>query len=143
MVLSGSIARVVALTATIIGLTALDPAAPQTSPETVASDAPDQNASLERGKTIYNTRCAVCHGAQGKGDGPEAPFLSPRPSSLLSAATSVKSDAELLRIIEAGKPRTAMLAWKDRLSEAERQDVLAYIRSLIRFQQPLTPPPPK
>ncbi|WP_447975395.1 c-type cytochrome [Nitrospira sp. Kam-Ns4a] len=98
----------------------------------------------QRGKPIFEQRCAVCHGPQGRGDGPEAPFLSPRPASLISAATSVKSDAELLATIANGKPRTAMPAWKDVLSEQERRDVLAYIRSLVRFQpQPLTPPPPE
>jgi mono/diheme cytochrome c family protein len=96
---------------------------------------------LERGRSIYDERCAVCHGAQGKGDGPEAPFLSPRPGSLISAATSIKSDAELLAIIDNGKPRTAMLAWKDTLTEEQRHDVLAYIRTLIRFQKSLPPSP--
>lgn len=98
----------------------------------------------ERGKPIFDQRCAVCHGPQGRGDGPEAPFLSPRPASLISAATSVKTDVELLKSIANGKPRTAMPAWKDVLSEQERRDVLAYIRSLVRFQpKSLTPPPPQ
>lgn len=96
----------------------------------------------EAGQGLYEQHCAVCHGGQGKGDGPEAPFLSPRPGSLVSAATSVKSDTELLAIIENGKSRTAMPAWKDKLTDVQRKDVLAYIRSLIRFQKPGTPPPP-
>jgi mono/diheme cytochrome c family protein len=96
----------------------------------------------QRGKDIYEQRCATCHGPQGKGDGPEAPFLSPRPASLISAGTSAKSDGELFDIIANGKPRTAMPSWKDKLTEDERQDVLAYIRSLIHFQHSLTPPPP-
>jgi len=110
---------------------------------TVASGAPAGVAEQER--VIYVERCAVCHGPQGLGDGPEAPFLSPRPTSLISAGTSVKSDAELLAIIIAnGKPRTAMPAWKDLLSDEQRRDVLAYIRTLVRFQpRPLTPPPPQ
>jgi len=97
----------------------------------------------EQGQPIFEERCASCHGLQGRGDGPQAPFLSPRPASLVSAGTSVKTDAELLAIINAGKPRTAMPGWKDLLSEQERRDVLAYIRTLIRFQpKPLIPPPP-
>lgn len=100
-------------------------------------------AAPERGKPIFEARCASCHGLQGRGDGPQAPFLSPRPASLVSAATSVKSDTELLTVIANGKPRTAMPAWKAELSEEERRDVLAYIRTLIRFgPKPLTPPPP-
>lgn len=99
---------------------------------------------VERGQAIYLELCAVCHGPQGRGDGPEAPFLSPRPASLISAGSSVKSDAEFLAVIANGKPRTAMPAWKDRLSEEQRREVLAYIRSLIRFQpKSLTPPPPQ
>jgi mono/diheme cytochrome c family protein len=107
------------------------------------TDAAVKNVTVpvERGKSIYEERCGVCHGPQGKGDGPEAPFLSPRPGSLVSAGTSVKSDTDLLAIIDNGKPRTAMPGWKDKLTEEQRQDVLAYIRTLIRFQKSLTPPP--
>ena len=97
---------------------------------------------LDRGKLIYEQRCAVCHGQQGQGDGPEAPFLSPRPGSLVSAGTSVKSDADLLAVIANGKPRTAMPAWKDLLTEEQRRDVLAYIRTLIQFYKPPAQLPP-
>lgn len=101
-------------------------------------------SSPEQGRTIYEARCAVCHGSQGRGDGPEAPFLSPRPASLISAGTSAKSDVDLLAVITNGKPRTAMPAWKDSLTEEQRQDVLAYIHTLIRFgPKPLTPAPPQ
>jgi mono/diheme cytochrome c family protein len=96
----------------------------------------------DEGKPIFEDRCAGCHGPQGRGDGPRAPFLSPRPASLISAGTSVKSDTELLTIIANGKPRTAMPGWKDLLTEEQRLNVLAYIRTLVRFHKPLTPPPP-
>ncbi len=96
----------------------------------------------EQGRPIFEARCASCHGPQGRGDGPQAPFLSPRPASLISAGTSVKTDAELLAIITNGKPRTSMRAWNGLLTEQERRDVLAYIRSLVRFHpNSLTPPP--
>ena len=49
---------------------------------------------------------------------------------------------ELLKIIDQGRPRTAMPAWKDRLSDEEQREVLRYIRSLVHFHQPATPPPP-
>ena len=100
----------------------------------LADDAP--SVASDRGKIVYEQRCAMCHGPQGRGDGPEAPFLSPRPGSLISAATSVKSDADLMAVITNGKPRTAMPAWKDQLTDEQRQDVLAYIRTLVRFYKP-------
>ena len=97
----------------------------------------------EAGKIIFEERCASCHGLQGRGDGPQAPFLSPQPASLISAGTAVKSDQELLKVIANGKPRTAMPAWNGLLTESQQRDVVAYIRTLIRFYpKPLTPGPP-
>ncbi len=73
---------------------------------------------------------------------PKAPFLSPRPGNLISAATSAKTDTELLRTIAHGKPRTAMLGWKDALPDEDQQAVLQYIRSLIQFSRSPAAPPP-
>ena len=95
---------------------------------------------LDRGQAIYREYCMECHGATGKGDGVKAPFLSPRPGNLISAATSAKTDKELLRTIAQGKSRTAMPAWQGMLSTEDQQAVLQYIRSLIRFTPPRTPP---
>ncbi len=96
---------------------------------------------LQRGEFIYRERCLECHGVAGKGDGIKAPFLSPRPGSLVSAATSAKSDSELLRIIAKGKKHTAMPSWDGILSADDQAAVLQYIRSLVRFTPPLTPSP--
>ena len=103
---------------------------------------PPAESPLERGRSIYEQRCLECHGAEGRGDGVKAPFLSPRPGNLVSAATSAKSDKDLLKIIANGRARTAMPAWKDQLSDDEQREVLRYIRSLVRFTHSLTPPPP-
>ncbi len=46
---------------------------PWTSPEFA-------NASVERGKTLYKEYCAQCHGFTGKGDGPAASSLEPKPA---------------------------------------------------------------
>ena len=97
----------------------------------------------QRGKPIFEERCASCHGLTGNGDGPQAPFLSPHPGNLISAGTSIKSDQELLHVIAHGKPRTAMPPWKDLLTSQQQHDVLAYIRSLVQFNpESQTPPPP-
>ena len=97
----------------------------------------------EQGKAIFEERCASCHGLKGHGDGPRAPFLSPRPANLVSAGTSIKSDEELFEVITNGKPRTDMPPWKDLLTEQQRLDVVAYIRFLVRFHpKSLTPSPP-
>lgn len=98
--------------------------------------------SPDRGRAIYLTHCLSCHGLTGNGDGVEAPYLSPRPASLISAGTSAKSDKELLQIIDQGKPHTAMRAWNGLLTDEEQRDVLAYIRSLIQFRPPSPDRPP-
>jgi mono/diheme cytochrome c family protein len=103
----------------------------------------NSHADIEQGQALYLTHCMECHGSGGRGDGPRAAFLAPRPGNLVSAATSSKTDKELLEIIDDGVPRTAMPGWKDKLSEEERLNVLAFVRSLIHFQDPSpTPSPP-
>lgn len=121
---------IVGLFLSLMLLTSLHFAEAQT-PETLAS-----------GRSLYAQHCAGCHGTEGKGDGKAALSLSPRPGNLISAQTSAKSDKDLLKIIANGKPRTAMPAWNDRLTEEEQCAVLAYIRSLVRFSISATPPPP-
>jgi mono/diheme cytochrome c family protein len=112
------------------------------APVDAARAAPAGQTELERGRQIYEQRCLECHGPEGRGDGVKAPFLSPRPGNLVSASVSAKSDRDLLKVIANGRARTAMPAWKNQLSDDDQQAVLRYIRSLIRFTRPLTPPPP-
>jgi mono/diheme cytochrome c family protein len=83
-----------------------------------------------KGKAIYEQRCLACHGPQGKGDGPTGKVLVPPAADFTSAASRKKSDADLLKIIENGKPPTAMAAWKGQLSEQDIQNVLAYVKTL-------------
>ena len=98
---------------------------------------------MEQGQALYRKHCEECHGTGGRGDGPRAALLAPRPGNLVSAATSTKSDQELLEIIERGVPRTAMRGWEKELSLEERRNVLAFVRSLVHFRDPSqTPPPP-
>lgn len=95
----------------------------------------------DRGRVVYDQHCASCHGETGRGDGRDAVTLSPRPGNLISAATSAKSDKDLLHVIAEGKPHTAMRPWKGTLTSEEQRDVLAYIRTLVRFVPSLPSPP--
>lgn len=124
------IARLIGSVIAIAASVSLVPAAPPASP-------PD-----DLGRRLYEQHCLDCHGPQGRGDGIKAPFLSPRPGNLVSAATSAKPDKDLLKIIANGRPRTAMPAWKDRLTDEEQREVLRYIRSLVHFHEPGTASPP-
>ena len=94
----------------------------------VAADSGD----AQKGKALYEQSCAVCHGAQGKGDSPTGKLLMPPPANLTSAATQKKSDAEIVQIITNGKPPSAMPAFKGQLSEQQILDAVAYVRSLVK-----------
>ena len=110
-----------------------------------AGEAPDSASQpdIEQGQAIYQKHCVECHGTGGRGDGPRAALLAPRPGNLVSAATSTKTDEELLEIIERGVARTAMRGWEKELTSEERRNVLAFVRSLVHFRESAqTPPPP-
>lgn len=84
----------------------------------------------QKGKVVYEKSCVLCHGPQGRGDGPVGKTTNPPAADFTSAASKKKTDAELLATIENGRPPTAMVGWKGQLSEGEIQDVLAYVKSL-------------
>ena len=99
-------------------------------------DAPDQFASLENpfigdheaieaGEETFNTLCATCHGPQGKGDGPGAAGLDPKPADLGdSAMMGDLSDGYLFwRVSKGGAMdpfNSAMPAWEEGLTEEQR-----------------------
>lgn len=88
------------------------------------------DGDARKGKAVYEKSCVLCHGPQGRGDGPVGKTVNPPAADFTSAASKKKTDAELLATIENGRPPTAMVGWKGQLSDAEIQDVLAYVKSL-------------
>ena len=87
-------------------------------------------ADITRGKDVYQRHCQACHGAGGLGDGPDAKDLKVAPANFHRFSSILKSDEELLRIIEHGVVFSPMHAWRGRLTDGEMQDVVAYIRLL-------------
>lgn len=83
-----------------------------------------------KGKVVFEKNCVVCHGAQGKGDGPSGKVLKPPAADLTSAASKEKSEAELRQVIENGKPGTGMGPWKTQLKQAELNDLMEYVMTL-------------
>ena len=94
------------------------------------------------GKQVYVKWCAGCHGDNGAGDGEAAKRMIPPPRDFTgNALYQIRStpsgqlpvDADLLRSIDEGLPGTAMPAWKSRLSDHQRRDVLAYIKTFSPY----------
>ena len=90
--------------------------------------------NIAAGKQTYLTSCAVCHGPQGKGNGPLAATLNPRPVDLTVHAR-LHSEGELFYWITNGISGTAMPKWQDQLTDLQRWQAVTYVRTL----PPLTP----
>ena len=89
--------------------------------------APDA-ASLAQGRAIYEQNCVSCHGPTGRGDGPLARNLRPRPADFRVHMAAGHTDGELFNWVTNGVPETAMPAYGGQLSEADRWHVINYIR---------------
>ncbi|MBZ0115974.1 MAG: c-type cytochrome [Sandaracinaceae bacterium] len=83
---------------------------------------------------IFSTRCAVCHGGQGAGDGPGSAGLSPRPRNLTEAAwqDSVE-DSYIERIIQYGGAAVGKsAAMPSNPDLGGRPEVIAALREHVR-----------
>ncbi len=58
----------------------------QSAPVAEAPAAAPQEDPAAEARTLFKTRCAVCHGNDGKGDGPGAAALNPKPRNYTDAA---------------------------------------------------------
>jgi mono/diheme cytochrome c family protein len=86
-------------------------------------------AGGDLGAVVFAKRCALCHGADGHGDGVASKGLNPKPRNFHDVAyMSTRTDAQLSEVIHKGKG--VMPRWEGQLSEAEIQAVLKHVRSL-------------
>ncbi len=85
-------------------------------------------ASLKKGKRLYRTNCAICHGKTGLGDGPGGKALVPVPESLNTPLVQNQTDGELFWKITNG--RNDMIKWGPILSKEQRWDLVNYMRTL-------------
>jgi mono/diheme cytochrome c family protein len=86
----------------------------------------------EAGRLIYNSRCWPCHGPTGRGNGPAATALKPPPADFTDPSQVIaRSGSRLYKALTSGVPGTAMAPQP--LAEKEKFDVIAYLRSLVKY----------
>ncbi len=100
--------------------------------------AQDKAAQLQVGKEVYEKNCQKCHGATGKGDGPDAVKLGFHPRDYTLGAYKCRctgegqppADEDLMRTVTRGMPGTPMLAFEKLLTPDQRAAVVQYIKTL-------------
>jgi len=85
-------------------------------------------ASIERGKTVFQTFCTACHGPDATGNGLVAKRGFPPPPSFLTGKSLKMKDGQLLHILSFGQ--NSMPNFAAQLPLDRRWDVINHIRSL-------------
>ncbi len=88
---------------------------------------PSGKKTVDQGEKVTKINCVSCHGPKGKGDGPAAVALNPKPADWTSKKVQDEPDGELFWKITTG--RGAMPAWRH-LPETDRWAAVRYIRTL-------------
>jgi cytochrome c6 len=83
-------------------------------------------AADDAAKSLYQAKCAACHGADGTGNTPAGKKLNAR--DFHAPEVLKQTDAELLETMMKGKNK--MPAYKDKLKEDELKSLVAYVREL-------------
>ena len=92
-----------------------------------------EKADTSAGQSIYDRDCSNCHGAQGKGDGETATYLTPQPQDFTTGILKKRSNEFLTTVIAKGgtaKGLSESMPAFPKLSNADLQNVVAYVRKL-------------
>lgn len=99
-------------------------------------DSWDSEEFAEKGARIYQEKCVMCHGKDGKGNGPVATSLQHPPADLTNHFHTAPGEGDgylFWRISEGGvvepfrSQKSSMPAFKSSLSEKQRWHVLTYV----------------
>jgi len=93
-------------------------------------------ASVGRGKVIYKEYCMQCHGATGKGDGPAAATLEPKPAIHANVAFNEVAPEYLYNMINYGGAAMGKSAnmpyWGLTIGQQGVADVIAYLKATFK-----------
>ena len=85
---------------------------------------------LTRGKSVYLTYCAQCHGYNYDGQGTVGQSFQPLPADLRSSQVQSKLDGELFKSVSYGIPGGRQPALHTTITVEDRWHVIALVKSL-------------
>ncbi|PWT96662.1 MAG: hypothetical protein C5B53_09140 [Candidatus Melainabacteria bacterium] len=105
--------------------------------KTTGKEAVDTNSSAaaNAGRGIYTQNCAVCHGLEGWGNGPNAISLEKKPANFSRPFYKQYPDEFWFYRISEGVPGTRMPRFGEILSEQQRWYLVAYLKTLQKDQE--------
>lgn len=112
-----------------------------------------EDDNLQQGSVLYRRHCVHCHGLNGDGRGPTAPWVNPHPrdyrsglfkfTSVVTTSTEVASSAkprrlDLVRTLHEGIEGTSMPSFRQ-LPDEELRDLVSYVihlsvRGAVEFE---------
>ena len=90
--------------------------------------------SVERGRMLFQQNCIVCHGVDGRGDGPQAASLDPAPTDM-RGHIPLHTDPQFYAFIADGYAGTAMPAFRDAFEEEDIWNLVNFLRT--EFGEPV------
>jgi len=99
-------------------------------------------ASVDRGKVLYKQYCSQCHGATGKGDGPAASGLEPKPAIHANIPFEKLPAEYLYNVINHGGRAVgkspSMPYWNLTIGQQGVADVIAYLKVTFKGGEQVT-----
>lgn len=116
----------------------------QEQPKKTIQHVPIKPTSAASGKEMYTNYCAVCHGTEGKGNGPAADALKTPPPDLtvltknnggtypaLKVSSAIRGDAQVAAHGSKEMPVWGKLFWK--ISEGHQSEVDQRVANLVNY----------
>ena len=92
---------------------------------------------VAEGEQVFKNTCAMCHGNEGKGDGPAGASLNPKPRNLVEGKWKKGGTSlGIFDVISNGIPGSSMAPWKGSVSVGDRWALVHFVRSITKNKVP-------